>query len=61
LPRALSRREDLAEALRAAQLDLARNIPEWSHPAFWAAFALVGPGPGPAAVSARAAQGQVRG
>ena len=57
----LSRGEDLAEALRAAQLDLARNIPEWGHPAFWAAFALVGPGAGPAPVSARAVPGQVRG
>jgi CHAT domain-containing protein len=57
----LSRGEDLAEALRAAQLDLARNIPEWAHPAFWAGFALVGPGPGHAPVSARVVQGQVRG
>ncbi len=35
---------DLAEALRAAQLDLARNIAGGSHPALWGAFALVGPG-----------------
>jgi CHAT domain-containing protein len=46
--------QDLAEALRAAQLDLARNIPGGSHPALWGAFALVGPGPaGRAAVASR--------
>ena len=34
-----------AVAMRDAQLDLARNVPGGSHPALWAAFALVGPGP----------------
>jgi CHAT domain-containing protein len=40
--------QGMAEALRAAQLDLARNVPGASHPALWGAFGLVGPGPGPA-------------
>ncbi|WP_237216224.1 CHAT domain-containing protein, partial [Falsiroseomonas oryziterrae] len=44
---------DLAEALRAAQLDLARNVPGGAHPAYWGAFALVGPGPGGAAATAQ--------
>jgi CHAT domain-containing protein len=37
---------EFADALRAAQLDFKRNVPGGSHPALWAAFALVGPGPG---------------
>lgn len=40
--------QGMAEALRAAQLDLARNVPGASHPALWGAFGLVGPGPGAA-------------
>lgn len=46
--------QDLAEALRAAQLDLARNVEGGAHPALWAPFALIGPGPGAAAASAAA-------
>ncbi|MFT8245081.1 CHAT domain-containing protein [Roseomonas sp. BN140053] len=45
--RNLNSGQPLAEALRAAQLDLARNVPGASHPALWAPFALVGPGPRP--------------
>jgi CHAT domain-containing protein len=39
------------EALRQAQLDLLR-VPGASHPALWAPFALIGPGPGQAARTA---------
>jgi CHAT domain-containing protein len=47
--------QDLAEALRAAQLDLARNVEGGAHPALWAPFALIGPGPGAAAATSDAA------
>jgi CHAT domain-containing protein len=43
--RNLQQGQGMAEAMRNAQLDLARNVPGGSHPALWAAFALVGPGP----------------
>lgn len=49
--RNLEQGQGMAEALRNAQLDLARNVAGGSHPALWGAFALVGPGP-----SGRAAQ-----
>jgi len=51
---------DLAEALRTAQLDLARNVQGGAHPAYWGAFALVGPGPSGAAVAAEAQAPQAR-
>ena len=34
----------LAEALRAAQTEMRTRIPEWRHPAYWAAFAVIGVG-----------------
>lgn len=43
--RNLQQGQGMAEALRHAQLDLARNVPGGGHPALWGAFALVGPGP----------------
>ena len=43
--RNLQQGQGMAEALRNAQLDLARNVPGGGHPALWGAFALVGPGP----------------
>lgn len=43
--RNLQQGQGMAEAMRNAQLDLAQNVPGGSHPALWAAFALVGPGP----------------
>lgn len=43
--RNLQQGQGMAEALRNAQLDLARNVAGASHPALWGAFALVGPGP----------------
>ncbi|WP_426956412.1 CHAT domain-containing protein [Muricoccus radiodurans] len=43
-----------AEALRKAQLDLLR-VPGANHPALWAPFALIGPGPTPGAAPARTA------
>ena len=41
--RHLSRREPVATALRAAQLELARSK-EYSHPFYWAGFTVVGDG-----------------
>jgi CHAT domain-containing protein len=54
--RNLQQGQGMAEALRNAQLDLARNVPGGGHPALWGAFALVGPGP-----SARASMAGVAG
>jgi CHAT domain-containing protein len=37
---------DSAEALRAAQLRLIRDVPRAAHPAYWAPFAVIGTTPG---------------
>ncbi|MBR0682610.1 CHAT domain-containing protein [Roseomonas eburnea] len=43
--RNLQQGQGMIEALRSAQLDLARNVAGGSHPALWGGFGLVGPGP----------------
>jgi CHAT domain-containing protein len=55
--RNLQQGQGMAEALRNAQLDLARNVPGGGHPALWGAFALVGPGPSGRVTQAAASPG----
>lgn len=48
---------DLAEALRRSQLDLVGSAGPAGHPAFWAPFALMGPGPAGSGAAVAAAAG----